>query len=98
MGLFSSSGVGFQIFGDPQVGTGSGPTLEFYAQVSEHLRSSCIPGVGMPQPRCQPPRWLLISWGRRSRDPKVGQALASWVEDHPNAYKFYVGKKHEQFC
>ncbi|CAK8990555.1 unnamed protein product, partial [Durusdinium trenchii] len=75
MNLYSSGNALLEIEYVGEVGTGSGPTLEFYAQVAEHLRSSSpalfrqnVP-AGMLFPAPWDPNWL------RSADDQVAQQI-----------------------
>lgn len=76
MNLYSSGNAVLEIEYVGEVGTGSGPTLEFYAQVSEHLRTSTptlfrknVP-AGMLFPAPCDPQWL-----RAAADPAAQQIL-----------------------
>lgn len=76
MNLYSSGNAVLEIEYVGEVGTGSGPTLEFYAQVSEHLRTSTptlfrknVP-AGMLFPAPCDPQWLRVA-----ADPAAQQIL-----------------------
>lgn len=76
MSLYGAGSAILEVEYVGEVGTGSGPTLEFYAQVAELLRTSeprlfrqNVPG-GMLFPEPQSPDWL-----RQKEDPAAKQIL-----------------------
>jgi len=93
MNLYSSGNALLEIEYVGEVGTGSGPTLEFYAQVSEHLRTSTptlfrknVP-AGMLFPAPADPQWLRAA-GEQSaqqileRYRLLGQIVAKCIIDN----------------
>jgi len=62
MNLYGAGSAILEVEYVGEVGTGSGPTLEFYAQVAEQLRGAGLFRAGVPQgmlfPEPRDPRWL----------------------------------------
>jgi len=93
MNLYSGGNALLEIEYAGEVGTGSGPTLEFYAQVAENLRTlqpqlfrSSTPG-GMLYPQPYDPHWLRRADEQASqqiieRFRLLGQVVAKCIIDN----------------
>lgn len=92
MDLYGNSSTILEVEFVGEVGTGSGPTLEFYAQVAELLRTSeprlfreRVPG-GMLFPEPRDPEWLRKGEGQAAqileRFRLLGQVVAKCVLDN----------------